>query len=56
MLGATERYRPILEYVRKLENQVRELRGRERRWNSLIFLAGFAAGTGAGWIAWHLLR
>jgi hypothetical protein len=49
-----ERTRPVMEYVRHLENRVREYRNTEMRfrgrWFTFGFLAGVAAAFAAGWV------
>lgn len=59
MLSATERGRPILEYVHQLEGKVRAYRQEERQFNLRCFFAGFAWGAvsvGAGWALFRLLH
>jgi hypothetical protein len=54
MLDATERTRPIMEYVNTLERTVRELRGREGRLSVGVFLAGAAAGALVLWLVFWI--
>lgn len=45
MLDATERTRPIMEYVRTLENKVRVYQNEHRRFSLGWFLVGYVSGA-----------
>ena len=47
MLDATERTRPIMQYVRDLEALVMRYRNRERKFNLGCFVLGVMFGAGA---------
>lgn len=54
MLDATERTRPIMEYVRDLENKVRRFRAEERRFHAKWFLFGVVVGIASVSTPWLL--
>ena len=63
MLDATERGRPIMEYVYHLESMVRQYRSTlhgyrsvDRRWRAASFVAGFAVGGLVGFLLKVLLH
>jgi hypothetical protein len=47
MMDATERTRPVMQYVRDLETRVRHYQNIERRFNLRCFLVGFLLGGAA---------
>jgi hypothetical protein len=56
MLDATEKSKPILQYVRELETKVRNLRAVQFRFDLKIFLYGVAAGAACSSALWYILR
>jgi len=52
--STSERTRPVMDYVRQLENRVREYQNQEMRfrgkWFTFGFLAGVAVAFAAGWV------
>lgn len=51
----SERGRPIMEYVHSLENQVRNYRRAELRFNARCFGFGLGWGAGVVGLAWALV-
>lgn len=55
MVSAGDKARPILAYVRDLENLVRKYRAVERKWRFGSFALGMGAGAVLGFLVWRLL-
>ena len=56
LMDATERARPIMEYVRHMENTVRRYRAIETRFKATSFAWGLGAGAFLGFAAGAWLR
>ena len=54
MLDATERTRPIMEYVHTLETRVRRYQNQQRRFQAKFFIWGMLAGAALVAAAWAL--
>ena len=56
MMDATERTKPVMEYIRTLETKVRELRSREGRLSVTTFVVGVVVGVVVGGAMAWLMR
>ena len=55
MVDAVEGARPVMEYIRMLENRVRHYETVERKFNFGCFALGIIAGGGLVSLVWLLL-
>lgn len=55
MLDA-ERHRPVMDYIRTLENKVRCFQNAHRRFQLSVFLVGYAAGAVSILLVWQYLH